>query len=528
MKRLSRAVLAVLSLTALVVPIQASAAPAAGQSCGSVPKPAVPGAKVVSTTSAPKPGGDIEFPPEWGVPPIKDVPPFCEVKVMLTHPGAGDDVLVRLWLPLTGWNGRFQAVGGGGFSMHDGDGSIAVAVKGGYAAAQTDGGLGFDFEDPSSWALDDKGRVNRELLKNFAYRSLHDLAVAGKAVTASYYGKAADYSYWSGCSTGGRQGMMNVQRYPHDYDGINAAAPAINWTRFVMADLWPQVVMNTEGVYPSGCEFSAFREAAIEKCDPDDGLVDGIVRDPATCRFDPHTLVGKQVECKGQTFTITKAEADVVRKIWAGPKTWYGVQLWPGFDPSTDLTATASTTTRPDGTTTAGPAFQISENWVKYFLKQDPSFDIKTVDYREFEKLFRQSYLQYNEIIGTEDVDLAAFRNSGGKVVTWHGTEDSLIHWGGTVGYRERVERRMGGAAKVDQFYRVFLAPGAEHCGPAAGAAPIDPLAPVVDWVEKGKAPETIAAATYTGATRDLCRYPLKSYYNGTGDPRQSTSYTCR
>ncbi|MFC0623603.1 tannase/feruloyl esterase family alpha/beta hydrolase [Kribbella deserti] len=479
-------------------------------------------------TAVAKPGGEVAYPPEWGIPPVKDVPPFCQVQVTLTHPGAGDNVWIRLWLPATGWNGRFQATGGGGFSMHQGDPALAVAIKEGYAAASTDGGVGFDFENPSSWALTTKGQVNRELLKNFAYRSLHDLAVAGKAVTKAHYGKAPAYSYWNGCSTGGRQGMMNVQRFPNDYDGVNAAAPAINWSRFVMADLWPQVVMNTERVYPSACEFEAFRQAAIKKCDPNDGLVDGIVREPGECWFDPSTLIGKQVECKGQTFTITRAEVNVVRKIWGGAKTWYGAQLWPGFDPSTDFTATASTTTHPDGTTTAGPAFQISENWVKYFLKRDPSFDIKTIGYREFERLFRQSYREYNDIIGTEDADLTAFRNAGGKVLTWHGTEDSLIHYAGTINYRERVERRMGGAAKVDRFYRVFLAPGAEHCGPAAGAAPIDAMAPLVDWVEQGKAPETIAAATFTGATRDLCRYPLKSYYNGTGDPKQASSYTCR
>ncbi|MFB6721422.1 tannase/feruloyl esterase family alpha/beta hydrolase [Kribbella sp. NPDC056345] len=516
---MKRMILAVLSLGALLVPVQASAtgsAPAPATGCGEVAKPSVPGAKVLGTSAAPKPGGTIEYPPEWGVPPITDVPPFCEVKVELTHPGAGDHVLVRLWLPLTGWNGRFQATGGGGYSMHQGDGPLALAVKEGYAAAQTDGGVGFDFEDPSKWALDSKGRVNRELLKNFAYRSLHDLAVAGKAVTKTYYGKAPAYSYWNGCSTGGRQGMMNAQRYPGDYDGISAAAPAISMPSFVVADLWPQVVMNVEGAHPTSCELEAFRKAAVAQCDPADGLVDGIVREPGECRFDPGTLIGRQIECKGKTETITKAEADVVRKIWAGPKTRSGVQLWPGYDPSTSLDATA------------GTPFKLAVNWVKYFVKKDPAFDFSTVGYREFEQIFRQSEREYDRILGTDDPNLTAFRNSGGKLVTWHGTDDAVIHYGGTLSYRHQVERRMGGATKVDKFFRVFLAPGAEHCGPAAGAAPFDQLKPVVDWVEKGKAPETIAAFTYTGASRDLCRYPLKSYYNGTGDPRQATSYTCR
>jgi hypothetical protein len=487
-----------LLLAALLLPAFIAVAPQASAqtSACDVAKPTVPGARVVSVTGAEQPGGTVPTFP--GFPPITDVPAYCEVTVVLTHPGVNDNVKVFVWLPHTGWNGRFQGTGGGGYAMSLGAFALAQAVKSGYAAAGTDGGVSANTDSPETWALGPDGHVNKELLTNFASRSLHDMAVAGKAVTASYYGRPAHHSYWNGCSTGGRQGLMNAQRYPDDYDGIEAEAPAVNWDRFVPADLWPQIVMQQEHNFPTQCEFTAFQEAAVAACDGRDGVTDGVIGEYKSCDYNPYRLVGTKIQCDGKEITISRADAEVVRKIWEGAPQWFGLSR------GTSFAGLANTVTSPD-------------------------FDISTITYRDFDRLIRQSQRQYGSILGTDNPDLSAFRDSGGKMITWHGTVDSLIPYQGTVDYRERVERAMGGASKVDNFYRVFIAPGLDHCFGGPGAYPVDPLGAVVDWVEKGRAPDTLLARSPDGlSTRNLCRYPLVSRYNGHGDPKSADSYTCR
>ncbi|CAM3335284.1 tannase/feruloyl esterase family alpha/beta hydrolase [Kibdelosporangium persicum] len=505
MKRLFGAMVALVSATALVT---TPAVAYAAQGCAAVNRPTVPGADVVSVTAVEKPGGSVEYPPEFQLPPVTNVPPYCDVTVVLTHPGVGDKVAVKVWLPISGWNGRFQGVGGGGYSMAVWDAGLAEQIKLGYAAATTDGGVDTNTGSPAKWALDADGDVNTELLKNFASRSLHDMAVAGKAVTTQHYGRAANYSYWNGCSTGGRQGLMNAQRYPDDYDGINAAAPAINWDRFLVADLWPQVVQTSERNRMSLCEQDAFEKAALDACDTIDGVADRVVNDPRKCHYNPYDLVGTKIVCAGQEVVISRADAEVIREIWDGPHGWYG------FNRGMDI-----------GWLAGDPPFEISATWVQYFIKQNPAYDIAKMTYADYYRVFAESRARYNSVIGTDDPDLTAFRRSGGKMITWHGTDDVLIQYQGTVDYRERVGRRMG---DVNDFYRVFLAPGADHCGGGLGASPVDPMAALVDWVEKGKAPETLPARTADGtATRDLCLYPLVPKYKG-GDPNSAASFTCR
>jgi hypothetical protein len=515
MKRLL--VAAVLLPTFLTVAPQANA-----QTAGCVAtKPAVPGAQVVSATAEVKPGGDVPS-PFPGFPPVTEVPPYCAVTLVLTHPGANDRVNLSLWLPVSGWNGRFQGTGGGGYAMTQGDIALAVAVKDGYAVAGTDGGHVNDFEDPSTWALGPDGHVDQALLLNFASRSLHDMAVAGKAVTTSHYGKAPRYSYWTGCSTGGRQGLMEAQRFPDDYDGISANAPAVNWDRFIPDLVWPQVVMQQEHNFPTQCEFQAFHDAATAACDRNDGVADGVVDLPKSCDYNPYRLVGTKIVCDGKEITISRADADVVRKIWQGTPLWYGLNRTAPFG------SLANTVTGPDGTTVGVP-FGIGANWLKYFVQEDPSFDLRTITYRDFDRLFAKSRAKFNQVIGTDDPDLSAFRAAGGKMITWHGIDDSIIPYQGTVDYRQRVEHRMGGASTVDGFYRLFLTPGVDHCGFAGtGPIPADPLPALVDWVEKGRAPETLPATTMDGTrTRDICRYPLHAQYTGHGDPNSAASYTC-
>jgi hypothetical protein len=496
--------------------------PATPDSCSDLTIKAPTGARLESLEAERDPGGTVQFPVQPGYevppPPVTDVPAFCKVVVVLTHGRAGDHERIEVWLPEAEWSGRFQALGGSGYAAGNFGPDLAGAVKAGYAVGTTDAGATPVTGWTSPWALTDSGRVNLPVLENFAERGPHELALVGKAVVKAYYGSPASYAYWNGCSTGGRQGYMEAQRHPDDFDGILAGAPAVSWDRFAVATLWPHVVMSQEKDQLSKCELDAFTAAAVEECDPLDGVTDGIIDDPISCGFDPRSLVGSTVECDGQTYAISEKDATVVRKIWDGPTTPYGRQLWYGPTKGADLNSLAGTT-----------PFPVAASWVQDFLARDRDLDVSTISYSRYAWYFAQSVLQYHAIIATDQTDLSAFRRSGGKLLSWQGLADQLVPVEGTIRYREQVEARSRGS--VDDYYRLFLAPGAGHCASAAGPAPSDPLAALVSWVEQGEAPATLPAATTrpdgTVVERTLCPYPTVSRYTGQGDPAVATSYAC-
>jgi feruloyl esterase len=491
-------------------------------------RPQVPGAWILSVTAVSRPGGTYPFAPAPGRPAAISVPALCDVTVVLTHPSIGDRVRVQVWLPRVSWNGRFQATGGGAFAAGEFARGLAPAVRKGYAAASTDAGVQTRRSGPPTWALHYDGTINAELLTNFASRSVHEMSQIGEQVTTRFYGRPAAYSYFNGCSTGGRQGLMEAQRYPADFDGILAAAPAISWDRLSVAQLWPQVVMNQTRTYPTTCEFDTFNRAAIAACD--DGVADGIIARPEACGFDPHQLVGRTLTCHGRKVSISQADADVVRRIWDGPRTTSGEQLWHGLLPGTPFSWLAATT-KPPLRPRHGAPFAVAQDWIRYFVKQQPGFDTSTVGYSEFERLFRQSHARYSRVIGTDDPDLSAFRAAGGKMITWHGLADQVIFPQDTVDYRRRVEAAMGGPQATDRFYRVFLAPGAGHCSGGTGPTPTGPLAALVAWVEHGHAPDTLPAATTNAyrrkVTSNLCRYPQTAHSSTPGTLHSPATPDC-
>lgn len=462
---------------------------------------------------------------------LEDIPNLniCEVLVTLTHPGANDKVLIQVWLPLHDWNGRFVAAGGSGWSAGLGEVDIGPFVAKGYAASSTNAGLTGGPASPGEWALTSEGEVNLGLLTNFASRSIHDMAVIGKMITRNFYHTMPRYSYWSGCSTGGRQGLVAAQKYPKDFDGILAGAPAIYWDKYVVAEQWPQVVMKEEKNFPSMCEMNAISQLAIAACDGLDKVKDGVISNLPDCKFDPMSQVGSKIQCDGHEITISHSVASVVRQIWNGPSSgkqslWYGLNIGA---PLGSLAATKET----NGTRIGDPFF-VNAAWIRYFLKQDPDLNLSTIDYRQLSELFLESERKYANIIGSANTDLSELRKSGGKLLVWHGEADQLIFPQGTVRYRHEVEDIMGGTSKVDKFFRLFLAPGVDHCGSGStpGAIPIDPLGALVSWVEDGRAPDILDAITHPSAavqfTRKICRYPWVAKYRS-GDVNQATSYTC-
>ncbi|KAI8689357.1 Carboxylic ester hydrolase [Fusarium keratoplasticum] len=520
-----------LALTLSALP--AEAAPSSWTSCRDIPSPKVPGAIVKSITSRVYREHSVAaYRPTL----LQDISHLniCEVNVTLSHDGEDDLVHVQTWLPLESWNSRFLAVGGGAWAAGLGSTDLALPASQGYAVSSTDAGLTGTPLDPEPWALKADGTVNTNLLANFASRSVHDMAVIGKSVTAAFYKKPAKHSFFNGCSTGGRQGLAAAQRYPEDFDGILSGAPAIYWTEYVVAELWPQVVMKEAGYYLSACERDAFVEASIQACDKADHVRDSVITEPLKCRFDPFTLVGRKTRCHKGSITINRKAASVVSSIWAGPRTSTGRKLWYGMLRGASLSDLAST--KEVNGTTRGDPFFVADTWVRDFVKADPSFDTSQIDTASFESIFYESQEKFSYIMDSASPDLRPFQQANGKLLIWHGLADQLIYPQNSIRYVEEVKLALkdsGSTCTIDDFLRLFLAPGVDHCGygQSTGAVPTDPFGALVAWVEKGKAPKALLAHTKPDAStqfsRKICPYPSVAEYDGKGDPASAKSYHC-
>jgi len=443
---------------------------------------------------------------------------FCRITAVTTHPPAGDRIRIFIGLPLTGWNGRFQGVGGGGFSGGNANG-IAAPVAQGYAAGSTDTG---HEGSSASFALDSTGHLNWQLIRDNAYLGIHEMTVTGKALVAAFYGAAANHSYFNGCSTGGRQGLSEAQRYPADYDGILAGAPAINWTRLHVEQMWSTVVMLAAKNPVPQCKLAAAQAAAVAACDAADGVKDGVIENPRACAFDPKQLVGTSSATCG---AFTEADADVIRKIWQGPRRQDGSFLWYGLQRGGDFSGLSST----GGAPLSPRPNNITLEWWRYFLNQNPQWDYSGLTPASYEQYWDQSVEEFSAVLATDNPDLSAYRGRGGKIVLWHGWSDQLIYPEGTIDYYNRVQKQMG---TTSQFARLFLAPGVGHCGGGPGPQPDGQFEAVVRWVEQGTAPDTLNAVLRDRngvvRSRPLCQFPMVATYKGTGSTDDAANFTCK
>jgi feruloyl esterase len=490
---------------------------------------------------------------------------LCRVPAVTTHPPAGDRVTIWVAIPMTGWNGRFMGTGGGGFSGGSAGGVNQPAAQG-YAAGATDtgheGGSG-------SFALDAGNRLAWQLIRDNAHVGIHEMTVTGKSLTEALYGEAPGYSYFNGCSTGGRQALMEAQRYPEDYDGVVAGAPAINWPKLHVQQLWGPMLMQNEGNPVAPCKLARATAAAIEACDTIDHVEDGVIEDPARCDYDPAALIGSSTaDCAA----FTAADASIISRIWDGPTRADGSALWIGAPRGSDLAALSNSSGDP----LRPQAMFITLDWFKYFLTADANFDWTTVTPAGYERLFDQSVEQFGTVIGTDNPDLSAFRDRGGKAVVWHGWADQLISAHGTVDYYDRVVAETGGLEDTQEFIRLFMAPGVGHCAGGNGPQPGGQIEALIDWVENDRAPDMLTATLRAGGgragggfggppggargavpggapggapagarggaqgaaagaapaavirTRPLCPYPLVSVYRGRGSTDEAASFACR
>ncbi|OQE20160.1 hypothetical protein PENFLA_c017G05135 [Penicillium flavigenum] len=415
---------------------------------------------------------------------------FCNVTVTYTHPGHEDRITVETWLPRK-WNRRLQATGGGGWSPGRfvlSQFFMSGAIGEGYVTTTTDAGLG-NAGSPETWALTSPGNVNLYNLQNMGYVSLNDQAIIGKSLAKSFYGKAPDYSYWSGCSQGGRQGLMLAQRYPTAYDGIAASAPALSWVELTSSVFYPLLVSGWAGASspPLACELNFLTNEAISECDPKDGVVDGVISDPSKCHFNALSAVNKTFYCDStqKRMRLTRTAALVAYAAWSGPRAANGDFLWHGYNRGANINAF------------------------------------------EYDQLFRRGVQEYRSLMNAGNPDLSEFKKAGGKLISYHGMADESIPTKSSEHYYRAVSEVF---PDVQSFYRYFEAPGLGHCSGGSGGQPLTTFDALRRWVEEGKVPETLPVKYNTTdgieSSRILCPYPAKAVYQG-GNISEATSFKC-
>lgn len=484
----------------------------------------------VRVTSAERIEPAVSVAAEDAIPALRqrgEQPAHCKVAGVI-----GKEIRFELLLP-DAWNGRFVMGGGGGFVgsvqntaqtsvMHGG-----TALERGYATAGTDTGHQGGGTD-ASWALDNP---EREL--DFGHRAVHRTAEASKTLVRRHYGRDADRSYFIGCSRGGGQGMMASQRYPRDFDGIVAGAPAYNWPGIGAA-----FVQTQQKIYPDPGELAApvitnanralLAREILAACDALDGVEDRLIDDPRRCAFDPAKLP-RCPDDEGGPDCLTQRQLAAIQEIYQGPVV-DGLQVHPGFPlgGETDFGGWDTWITgRPNAFGPGQPSlhFAFGTNLFKYIIYDDPSWDYSAYQFANWD----QDTARAAEILNATTTDIRPFAATGGKLILWNGWSDSAITALGTIRYYEGV---LATDADARDYARLFLLPGVLHCAGGPGPDRVDWLSAIEGWVEKGEAPERLLASRVDGngkliLTRPLCPYPLVAIHDGKGDTAVAESFAC-
>ena len=436
------------------------------------------------------------------------LPAFCRVTLTI-KPTPASDIKSEVWLPLSGWNGKFLQVGNGAWGGSIQYGPLADGLRRGYVAASTDTGhTGPD----ASFAVGQP-----EKLIDFGYRSVHETAVQGKATVRALYGTAPRLSYFNGCSGGGRMSFMEAQRFPEDFDGIIAGAPGYNRTDGAFQSLRAmQATHRTPDSFIPASKYPAIHRAAVNACDANDGLKDGLITDPRSCKFDPEVLA-----CKGADGPdcLTAPQIAAAKTIYAevtDPKT--GNLVFAGLEPGSEMHWGAISGTEPH------PMYY---DLARFIFFQDAKWDYRNLD---IEKHLEMARKIDGGVLSATNPDLKPFVSRGGKLLIYHGWEDQNISPRMTVDYYDKVLATMG-RDQVRDSVKLFMVPGMGHCGGGDGPNEFDMIAALDEWRDKGKTPTSIPASKVVDGqvvrTRPLCPYPQVAKYKGTGSIDKAENFVC-
>ena len=468
-------------------------------------------------------------PPSGSAAPYKDVPSFCRVAGVI-KPTSDSEIKFEVWLPSANWNGKFHGIGNGGFAGSISYGGMASAVARGFATASTD--TGHSTAD-ASWALG-----HPEKIADYGYRGIHEMTEKAKLVIKNFYGNEPTRSYFASCSNGGRQALMEAQRYPNDYDGIIAGAPANALTYILTGFAWNMKnTLADPTSYISANKLKAIEAAALAACDARDGVKDGVLDEPTKCNFDPAVLL-----CKGEETDdcLTEKQIAALKKIYAGPHDARGQQIIPGFTPGGETGGGGWTAWITGATPSAAAQFFFSTQVFKNMVYNDPNWDYKTFELERDGKLVNEKLAP---LLNATDPNLKAFHARGGKLILYHGWNDAALPPLNTINYFQSVVAKLG-QRQTNGFVRLFMAPGVQHCGGGPGpdtfgqavsntqSDPQHDLTLALErWVEQGVAPEQVIATKRAGGntqrTRPLCPYPQVAKYKGSGSTDDAANFTC-
>ncbi len=439
-----------------------------------------------------------------------ELPAFCRV-VMTLRPTADSNIGVEVWLPMSGWNGKYQAVGNGGWAGTIGYAALAAAVAQGYAASATDTGHS---GNSGSFALG-----HPEKLIDYAYRSEHLMTVETKAVVQAFYRRAPDHSYFNGCSTGGRQALTEARRFPDDFDGIVAGAAANPKTHL---DAWrmemSQAMFRDSGSLIPASKYPTIHRAVLDACDALDGVRDGLIENPVRCHFDPKVLL-----CKGadEPTCLTAPQVEAARVVMSplkDPRT--GAELFPGFEPGNELGW---------GRLLGGPEpYETTVDTFRYVVFQNPGWNWRTFS---VERDLAEANRVAHGTLSAIDADLTPFAARGGKLLMYHGWADQDIAPRASVNFYLQTRQATAAPASNADWVRLFMVPGMQHCGGGEGPNTFDVVGALESWVEQGRPPASMLASHRTAGridrTRPLCPYPQVARYAGTGSIDDAGRFAC-
>lgn len=456
-------------------------------------------------------------------------PAHCRITGVLSP-----EIAFEVSLP-TKWNGRFYMIGNGGHAGENLEDAGRVsqrneALRLGFAFAQTNTGHDSRKEAGASFVMS-----NPQKAIDYAYRAVHLTATTAKEITKDYYGKAVSRAYWNSCSNGGRQGMIEAQRFPEDFDGIVANAPWVDQTGFTIGAMWNQRALSETSV--TAAKLAMVADKVMGKCDAIDGLKDGLIDDPRKCAFDPARDVPACSAGADGTDCLTPAQASAIARVYSGPSS-NGKSFFPGYMPGSEAVVTGLfggggtgsgwmnviVAAQPGGT----PAdFNLAENTMRYLVHKPPQ---PTYDYKNF-NFDRDIRLldDWSKLADAKDPDLSKFKKRGGKLVMTYGWADAILQPMMGVNYYEQAQAKNG--ADTRDFFRLFMVPGMGHCGGGIGPDRHDAVTAVINWVEKGVAPDSIRASrvvnNQTVRTRPLCPYPQVARYSGQGSIDDAANFRC-
>ena len=497
--------------------------PAAAATCESLGQLKLPDTTVASAQVVE--AGD--FKPPTG-PLVKNLPPACRVTGSI-HPTADSDIRFEVWMPVSGWNHRFQGVGNGGFAGSISYPGLGVPLRRGSAVGTTDTGhTGGD----ASWAPG-----HPEKVVDYGYRGIHEMTEKAKSIVEAFYGEAPRKSYFASCSNGGRQALMEAQRFPGDYDGIICGAPANNFTHIAAGFMWDeQALLMDPAAYIPPEKFKTIESAVVASCDAQDGVTDGIIADPRQCHFDPSTLV-----CTGadSNACLTQQQASALKKIYQGPPDAKGRPLFPGFVMGGEGGPSGWGAWIGGAAPEKSLQFFFGTQFFGNLVFEKPGWDYKAFD---LEKDVKRADEKLARVLNATDPNLKPFAAHGGKLILYHGWCDAALTPLNTIEYYHRVISKAG-ASKAAKFVRLYMVPGMQHCGGGPGPdnfwgagdehsdASHDMNLAIERWVEQDAAPGAIIAAKLAAGrivrTRPLCPYPQVASYKGSGSTDEAANFSC-